>query len=73
MYKLVAIDLDGTLLNSYGEVSERVRDIIKKAIVKGSGWKDSDGTECDLCRYRNNIKKICKANKHPIFTVRKPA
>ena len=23
MYKLVAIDLDGTLLNSYGEVSEK--------------------------------------------------
>lgn len=35
MYKLVAIDLDGTLLNSYGEVSEKVRDAIKKAIEKG--------------------------------------
>ncbi len=35
MYKLVAIDLDGTLLNSYGEVSERTRDAIKKAINNG--------------------------------------
>lgn len=36
MYKLVAIDLDGTLLNSYGEVSNKNREAIKKAIQKGS-------------------------------------
>lgn len=35
MYKLVAIDLDGTLLNSYGEVSESTKDEIKKAIKNG--------------------------------------
>lgn len=35
MYKLVAIDLDGTLLNSYGEVSENTKDEIKKAIENG--------------------------------------
>ena len=29
MYKLVAIDLDGTLLNSYGEISQKTKDIIK--------------------------------------------
>ena len=34
MYKLVAIDLDGTLLNSYGEVSNKNRNTIKKAIEK---------------------------------------
>ncbi len=34
MYKLVAIDLDGTLLNSYGEVSEENRKAIKMAIEK---------------------------------------
>ena len=32
MYKLIAIDLDGTLLNSYGEVSEQNKKAIKKAI-----------------------------------------
>lgn len=32
MYKLVAIDLDGTLLNSYGEVSIKNKYAIKKAI-----------------------------------------
>lgn len=34
MYKLVAIDLDGTLLNSYGEVSNKNKEIIQKAIKK---------------------------------------
>ena len=28
MYKLVAIDLDGTLLNSYGQISETNRQAI---------------------------------------------
>lgn len=35
MYKLVAIDLDGTLLNSYGEVSEKNTQMIQKAMEKG--------------------------------------
>lgn len=35
MYKLIAIDLDGTLLNSYGEVSSENKEAIKKAITKG--------------------------------------
>lgn len=34
MYKLVAIDIDGTLLNSYGEVSDRNKSAIKKVIDK---------------------------------------
>lgn len=36
MYKLIAIDLDGTLLNSYGEVSKKNKEAITKAINKGS-------------------------------------
>ncbi len=35
MYKLIAIDLDGTLLNSYGEVTNRNKDAIKKAMDAG--------------------------------------
>ena len=34
MYKLVAIDLDGTLLTSYGEVSNKNKEAIQKAIKK---------------------------------------
>ena len=32
MYKLIAIDLDGTLLNSYGVISEEDKANLKKAI-----------------------------------------
>ena len=35
MYKLIAIDLDGTLLNSYGEISIKNREAIKYALDKG--------------------------------------
>ena len=35
MYKLIAIDLDGTLLNSRGEVTEKTKDALKKAINNG--------------------------------------
>ena len=47
MYKLIAIDLDGTLLNSYGEISEENRKAIKYAIDKNievvlASGRDSD-------------------------------
>lgn len=54
MYKLIAIDLDGTLLNSYGVISEVDKNALKEAIKKGSKsnsyfWK------------RNYVcKKLCK-------------
>lgn len=35
MYKLVAIDLDGTLLNSYGEVSENTKKVLQEAKKRG--------------------------------------
>ncbi|MBR2289650.1 MAG: HAD hydrolase family protein [Clostridia bacterium] len=35
MYKLIAIDLDGTLLNSSGEVTENTKRALKKAIDQG--------------------------------------
>lgn len=34
MYKLIAIDIDGTLLNSYGQLTERTKEIIKKVASK---------------------------------------
>lgn len=36
MYKLMAIDLDGTLLNSFGEVSENTKKALKKAKNQGT-------------------------------------
>ena len=35
MYKLIAIDLDGTLLNSYGEITDKNKEAIKYALNKG--------------------------------------
>ena len=35
MYKLIAIDLDGTLLNSKGLISEENKNAIKKAQEQG--------------------------------------
>lgn len=35
MYKLIAIDLDGTLLNSYGEISKSNKEAIEKAMKQG--------------------------------------
>ena len=35
MYKLIAIDLDGTLLNSYGLVSEKNKNVLNEAQNKG--------------------------------------
>ena len=35
MFKLIAIDIDGTLYNSEGELSLENKEAIKKAIEKG--------------------------------------
>ena len=35
MYKLIAIDIDGTLLNSYGEIGEENKKAIENAKEKG--------------------------------------
>ena len=38
MYKMIAIDLDGTMLNSYGEVTENTSKTIKKVIENNSKY-----------------------------------
>ena len=35
MYKLVAIDLDGTMLNKYGVVTDNTKEQIRRTIEKG--------------------------------------
>ena len=47
MYKLVAIDLDGTMLNSYGVVTENTKNIIKKTIEKGTNVIIASGRPID--------------------------
>lgn len=47
MYKLIAIDLDGTLLNTYGEISENTKSAIKKAKQNGSEVIIASGRSLD--------------------------
>ncbi len=54
MYKLVAIDLDGTMLNKYGMVTENTKKTIKDAIQKGKDIMISSGRPID------SIKTIAK-------------
>ena len=54
MYKLVAIDLDGTMLNSYGEVTENTSKTIKKVIESGADVIIASGRPID------SIKQIAK-------------
>lgn len=54
MYKLVAIDLDGTMLNSYGVVTENTNNVIKQTINKGIEVIIASGRPID------SIKTIAK-------------
>ena len=54
MYKLVAIDLDGTMLNSYGVVTENTKNTIKKVIENGADVIIASGRPID------SIKTIAK-------------
>ena len=47
MYKLIAVDLDGTLLNSYGEVTDYSKKIIKKLIENGIKFIIASGRPID--------------------------
>lgn len=47
MYKLVAIDLDGTLLNSYGQISEKNRIALNKAIEQDTEIVIASGRTTD--------------------------
>lgn len=47
MYKLIAVDLDGTLLNSYGEVTDYSKKTIKKLIENGIKFIIASGRPID--------------------------
>lgn len=54
MYKIVAIDLDGTMLNKYGIVTENTKNEIKKTMEKGIDVVIASGRPID------SIKTIAK-------------
>ena len=47
MYKMIAVDLDGTMLNSYGEVTENTKRVIKQTIQKGTDVVIASGRSID--------------------------
>ena len=54
MYKLIAIDLDGTMLNSYGEVTKNTKHTLKKIMEQGTQIIIASGRPMD------SIKAIAK-------------
>ena len=61
MYKLVAIDLDGTMLNSYGIVTDKTKQVIKECIDKGTEIIIASGRPIDSIK---TIAKEIGSNKY---------
>ncbi len=61
MYKLVAIDLDGTMLDSYGQVTENTKTVIQKTIEKGTDVIIASGRPIDSIK---TIAKEIGSNKY---------
>ena len=75
MYKLVEIDLDGTLLNSYGEVSEYTKKIINDVQQKGVEIMIASGRPIDsiktIAEEINSTKYFIAGNGAIIYDVQK--
>ena len=50
MYKMITIDLDGTMLNPYGEVTEYTKKVLKKAMNKGIDVVITSGRNIDAIK-----------------------
>ena len=61
MYKLAAIDLDGTMLNQYGLVTQRTKDAIEKAQKKGIEIVIASGRPTDSVK---TIAKEINSNRY---------
>ena len=61
MYKLIAIDLDGTMLNQYGVVTEKTKDVIKQVQEKGIEVIIASGRPIDSIK---TIAKEIKSEKY---------
>lgn len=61
MYKLVAVDLDGTMLNSYGVVTEKTKKTVEKCIKSGTEVIIASGRPIDSIKA---IAKEISSNKY---------
>ena len=75
MYKLVTVDLDGTLLNSYGEVTENTKEKIKKTQEKGVEIMIASGRPIDsiktIAEEKNSKKYFIAGNGAIIYDIQK--
>lgn len=75
MYKLVTVDLDGTLLNSYGEVTENTKEKIKKTQEKGVEIMIASGRPIDsiktIAEEINSKKYFIAGNGAIIYDIQK--
>lgn len=75
MYKLVTVDLDGTLLNSYGEVTENTKEKIKKIQEKGVEIMIASGRPIDsiktIAEEINSKKYFIAGNGAIIYDIQK--
>ena len=63
MYKLVVIDLDGTMLNQYGSITENTKEVIKKVQEKGIEVVIASGRPLDSSK---NFAKEIKSERYVI-------
>ena len=63
MYKMIAVDLDGTMINSYGEVTENTKRVIKQTIQKGTDVIIASGRSIDSIK---TIANEIGSNKYMI-------
>ena len=61
MYKLIAVDLDGTMLDSYGQVTENTKKVIQKTIQKETDVIIASGRPIDSIK---TIAKEIGSNKY---------
>lgn len=75
MYKLVTVDLDGTLLNNYGEVTENTKEKIKKTQEKGVEIMIASGRPIDsiktIAEEINSKKYFIAGNGAIIYDIQK--
>lgn len=74
MYKLVIIDLDGTLLNSYGDVTEYTKQVINKVQDKGVEIMIASGRPIDsiktIAEEINSTKYFIAGNGAIIYDIK---
>ena len=71
MYKLVVIDLDGTMLNSYGVVTNETKEVIKKVEKQGVEVVVASGRPIDSIKEIESKNYFIAGNGAIIYDMKK--